>query len=72
MLEQTYKTAKQTQGDAVARVQRLADLMTRVADLTREGLELDRQNQAARRDAERLLTRAMETYRTALAGVEPA
>ena len=66
MLEQTYKGAKQTQGDAVARVQRLSELMARVAQLTREGQELDRQNEAARREAERVLSQAMQTYKEAL------
>lgn len=72
MLEQTYKGAKATQADATVRVQRLAELMDRVAQLTREGQELNKQNQAARRDAERVLTQAMQTYKEALLATDQA
>jgi uncharacterized protein YaaN involved in tellurite resistance len=63
MLGETYLSAKKTQGEGIERVKRLASLMETVADLTRQGIELDRGNQEARREAEEYLLGAMSSYR---------
>lgn len=62
LLADTAKAAKATQGDSLARVQELQQYMTEVANLTRECLELDRQNTATRREAEAYLVQAAQQY----------
>ena len=66
MLRETYTAAKASQGDALREVQNLATLMEKVVALTRDSIELDRQNIAARKEAEAYLVQAAGQYKQLL------
>jgi uncharacterized protein YaaN involved in tellurite resistance len=66
MLAETYTAAKASQGDALREVQNLATLMEKVVTLTRDSIELDRQNIAARKEAEAYLVQAAGQYKQLL------
>ena len=66
MLRETYTAAKASQGDALREVQNLATLMEKVVGLTRDSIELDRQNIAARKEAEAYLVQAASQYKQLL------
>lgn len=66
MLRETYTAAKASQGDALREVQNLATLMEKVVALTRDSIELDRQNIAARKEAEAYLVQAASQYKQLL------
>lgn len=66
MLTETYTAAKASQGDALREVQNLATLMEKVVKLTRDSIELDRQNIAARKEAETYLVQAAGQYKQLL------
>lgn len=66
MLRETYTAAKASQGEALREVQNLATLMEKVVALTRDSIELDRQNIAARKEAEAYLVQAASQYKQLL------
>ena len=66
MLRETYIAAKASQGEALREVQNLATLMEKVVALTRDSIELDRQNIAARKEAEAYLVQAASQYKQLL------
>ena len=72
LLNETYVAAKASQGDALREVQNLATLMEKVVKLTTDSLELDRQNIAARKEAEAYLVQAAGQYKQLLEALPTA
>jgi|GEM_PF-5313804 uncharacterized protein YaaN involved in tellurite resistance len=72
LLAETYMAAKAGQGDALREVENLATLMEKVVKLTTDGLEMDRQNIAARKEAEAYLVQAAGQYKQLLEALPSA